>query len=112
MRYDLQITSKAEQDILEAVDYIEFVLYNTTAADALLDNVDQTLSDLSFMPDKHPLIDDPVLKAWGIRFITVDNYLAFYLIDEPGRTVYIVRFLFSARDWLTILKEGNDISDL
>ena len=51
-------------------------------------------------------MDDPVLKAWGIRFTLVKNYIAFYVISENNHTVYIVRFLYGKRDWITILKQG------
>ena len=106
MRYDIHITHTAENDINDAADYIEFILLNPTAADDLLDDAEAEIKRLTSFPEKHQLIDDPVLQAWGIRFIVVNNYLAFYVISEPEKTVYIVRFLYTKRDWITILKKG------
>lgn len=34
------------------------------------------------------------MAGWGIRFIMVNNYLAFYTIDEDKKVVIIVRFLY------------------
>ena len=82
MTYSIHITTKGEQDIIEAADYIEFTLLNPAAADSLLDAIEEEVGKLIFMPEKHQIIDDPVLKKWEIRMIPVKNYLAFYVIDE------------------------------
>ena len=104
MNYSLHITRKAEADLNSAVDYIEFTLLNPQAADDLLDKVEAEISKLSYMPQTHRLVDDPVLNTWGIRFITVNNYMAFFTINEQTKTVYIVRFLYGKRNWIEILK--------
>ena len=57
------------------------------------------------MPEKLRLVDDPVLAVWGIRFIRVNNYLAFYTIDEDKKVVIIVRFLYQKSNWNTILRQ-------
>ena len=106
MKYELHITRAAENDLNEAADYIEFVLMSPQAADHLLDAVEETLPTLSEFAERHALVDDPVLKAWGIRFVQIKNYLAFYTIDESEKRVYIVRFLYGKRNWISILKNG------
>ncbi len=106
MKYELYITRSAENDLNEAADYIEFVLMNPQAADDLLDAVEETLPTLSEYAERHALVDDPVLKAWGIRFVQIRNYLAFYAISETEQKVYIVRFLYGKRNWISILKNG------
>ena len=106
MKYELYITRAAENDLNEAADYIEFVLMSPQAADHLLDAVEETLPTLSEFAERHALVDDPVLKAWGIRFVQIKNYLAFYTIDESEKRVYIVRFLYGKRNWISILKNG------
>ena len=106
MSYGIHITRAAERDLNSAVDYIEFVLFNPQAADALLDEAEMKIGELSIFPERFSLVDDPVLKAWGIRFTLVKNYIAFYVVSEENRTIYIVRFLYGKRDWITILKHG------
>lgn len=107
MNYTIQFTQTAEQDVIEAADYIEFILYNPTAADKLLDDIEETLNELAYMPETHAVVDDPVLMTWGIRFVKVNNNLAFYVIDEKSKIVYIVRFLYFARDWAAILTDAG-----
>ena len=94
MSYQLHITSTAEHDIMRAVDYIEFTLKNPQAADNLLDAVTKQIGTLSEFPQKFRIVDDPVLASWEIRFVIINNYLAFYTINEEKQTVIVVLFLY------------------
>ena len=104
MTYRIHITAKAERDLMEAADYIEFTLLNSKAANDLLDLAESEISQLAFMPQKYPPVDDPVLNAWGIRLLVINHYLAFYIIDEHSGVVHIVRFLYGKRNWVSILR--------
>lgn len=106
MNYEVHITRAAENDLNEAADYIEFVLLNPQAADDLLNTVEETLPTLAQYAQRYALVDEPVLRAWGIRFVQIKNYLAFYTISEEEQKVYIVRFLYGKRNWISILKNG------
>ena len=97
MSFQLHITSTAEHDIMRAVDYIEFVLKNPQAADNLLDAVTKQIGTLSDFPQKFRLVDDPVLTSWEIRFVIINNYLAFYTINKEKKTVTVVRFLYKKK---------------
>lgn len=106
MSYTIHITSAAERDIVRAADYIEFTLKNPTAADHLLDVATEQINSLSDMPEKFPLVDDPVLASWKIRFVIVNNYLAFYTVDKETQRVIVVRFLYQKSNWNSILRKG------
>ena len=99
MSYQVYITSTAEHDIMHAADYIEFTLKNPDAATERIDS----LADL---PQKFHPADDPILASWGIRFVKINNYLAFYTIDKEKQTVIIVRFLCQKSNWTSILQQG------
>ena len=106
MEYAVHVTKKAEQDLVEAIDYIDHVLRNPQAADRLLDSAEEEIGKLAFMPKKHKLADDSVLASWGIRFIAVGGYLAFYIVDDDREVVHIVRFLHGRRNWASLLNSG------
>lgn len=106
MSYNIHITSVAERDLNNAADHIEFVLKNPKAADDLLDEAEKQINLLSDFPEKFRLVDDPVLASWGIRFVIIDNYLAFYTIDAEHNLVTIVRFLYQKSNWNAILRKG------
>ena len=110
MSYDIHITSVAERDLNRAADHIEFVLKNPKAADDLLNEAEKQINSLSDFPEKFRLVDDPVLASWGIRFDIVNNYLAFYTIDQKKKLVIVLRFLYQKSNWNVILR--NDISSI
>ena len=104
MSYHLHITNVAARDISQAADYIEFVLKNPKAADDLLEETDQKINALLPFPQEHPIVEDKLLAAWGIRFTQIKNYLAFYVVEENQVTV--IRFLYAKSNWISILKVG------
>ncbi|MCM1542389.1 MAG: type II toxin-antitoxin system RelE/ParE family toxin [Blautia sp.] len=106
MKYAIHITAAAEQDMVNASDYIEFILKNPQAADDLLDEANLKINTLSAFPCKLALVDDPLLASWGIRFTRVRNYLAFYVVSEEMHLVTIIRFLYGKSNWKFLLKSG------
>ncbi len=106
MSYNIYITAAAERDLIRAADHIEFVLKNPKADDDLLDEAEIQINSLSDFPEKFRLVDDPVLASWGIRFVIINGYLAFYTISEEGNRVIVVRFLFQKSNWNAILRQG------
>ena len=106
MNCEIRITAFAEKDLKAAADYIEFVLLNPQAADSLLNEAEEKINELAAYPEKYPLVNDPVLKSDGIRLAAVKNYLIFYTFNRQEQTVFIVRFLYSKRDWIQVLKQG------
>lgn len=116
MNYEVFSTRAANRDMMKAADHIEFVLHNPQAADELLEEAGIKISSLSEFPQRYAVVDDSVLKSWGIRFLQVRNYLAFYVVSESEKRVYIVRFLYGKRDWVSILRStlmgAERVSDL
>ncbi len=106
MSFNIHITSVAERDINRAADHIDHVLKNPKAADDLLDHAEKQINSLCEFPEKFKLVDDPILASWGIRFIVIDNYLAFYIVNAENNLVTVVRFLFQKSNWKTILRQG------
>lgn len=102
MRREVYASRAAQRDLREAVEYIEDVLKNPQAAASLLEELDARVTALSEFAERHAVVDDPVLAAWGIRLLRVGNYLAFYAID--GARVNVVRFLYARRDWIGLLR--------
>ncbi|RDU24180.1 type II toxin-antitoxin system RelE/ParE family toxin [Anaerosacchariphilus polymeriproducens] len=106
MSYRIHITSAAERDLNRAADHIEFVLKNPKVADDLLYEAEKQINSLADFPEKFRLVDDSVLSSWGIRFVIVNGYLAFYTISEEYGLVIVVRFLFQKSNWNSILRQG------
>ena len=97
--YKVIIYPAAKQDLLDIIDYL-----NTLSPDAALryyDLLTEKIASLSHMPERCPHPKDLALAAKGYRYLIVENYLVFYLVDE--NTVQIRRILFSRRDYRYLL---------
>ena len=111
MKYSIFVTGKAKQDLIEAADYIEYTLLNPKAADDLIDRFEKEINNLAFMPEKHQLVNDPVLAAWGIRMIALNNYIVFYTVDKESKSISVIRFLYSKRNWISVLSNDTVTPD-
>ena len=103
--YNVEVTQIAEQDYYKAEAYIKYELYNQKATAGLAKKLHEAIKDLSFFLTKYPICNDDFLRVWEIRFVPVNNYLLFYIVREDEKTVYVLRFLYSRRDWQKILRK-------
>ena len=110
MNYEVHLTRTAREDLNEAADYIEYELMNPQAADEFLVSANDTLSSLKQFAQRYSLVEDPVLRALGIRFVRIKKFLAFYVIAESERKVHIVRVLYERRNWIDLLAEGYTLN--
>ena len=97
--YKIKILPSAKRDLQEIVDYL-----NTLSKDAALECYDLIVSEiasLSTMPERHPHPRDLPLAAKGYRYMSVKNYLVFYMVS--GDTVQIHRIVYARRDYSRLL---------
>jgi plasmid stabilization system protein ParE len=62
--------------------------------------LEDTPNIFSFLPDEY-------LRARGIKYVMIKNYMMFYTINENEKTVDVIRFLYGRRDWKRILELNN-----
>ncbi|HIV80202.1 MAG TPA: type II toxin-antitoxin system RelE/ParE family toxin [Candidatus Avanaerovorax faecigallinarum] len=104
MKFRVDITETAKNDMIEAAEYIDYVLKNPQAADNLIEAIEKEIGSLAIFPERYAVLDDSVLSFFNVRFVRVKDYLAFYVTMEDERLVVILRFLHMRRDWTEILK--------
>lgn len=105
MTYKIIYTQKALADLDAAASYVKLKLCNISASDRIVENFFGEGDSLVAFPTRYPLCNDAFLRAWGIRFVPVKNYLLFYVVREDEGTVYVIRFLYAKRAWQNILRE-------
>lgn len=105
MMYKIIYTQKALADLDAVASYIKLKLCNITASNCIVENFFGEGDSLVAFPTRYPLCNDALLRAWGIRFVPVKNYLLFYVVREAEGTVYVIRFLYAKRAWQNILRE-------
>ena len=99
------ITSKAQADIDETLEYISTVLSNPFAAKALLVSIEKKINNILAFPLSYPSIDNLFVKKQNVRKVVIKSYILYYLYDEENDSVYILRLLYGKRNLDEIIKE-------
>ncbi|MBQ2716471.1 MAG: type II toxin-antitoxin system RelE/ParE family toxin [Clostridia bacterium] len=101
--YSVLIGRQAERDILEAVTYIQEILFQPESARRIYKAIKTQINMLSEMPQRFAVIAEEPYRSMGMRKASAENYLIFYLVNEKEKTVSIVRVLHNRREWTNLL---------
>ncbi|WP_106497264.1 type II toxin-antitoxin system RelE/ParE family toxin [Lentibacillus sp. Marseille-P4043] len=96
-KYTIKFAPKAFEDLDEIYSYITDDLYNEGAADSLLKKIETSVMRLKEFPFSCSFVTDEILKSKGYRKLVIENYIAFYLIEEEEKQVVVMRVLFGAQ---------------
>jgi plasmid stabilization system protein ParE len=107
--YRVEFSPFIPEDIEEIHKYIKETLGNLKAADRLINGLLEKIEYIKKNPYARPLVNDKYLAYLGLRSIRINNYSIFYVIkendDAKKRHIKILRFMYSRRDWINILKD-------
>ncbi|MFA6309329.1 MAG: type II toxin-antitoxin system RelE/ParE family toxin [Clostridia bacterium] len=101
--YTLKLTLKAEKDLDDIYQYITTKLFAGIAAQNLLIRIENEIMLVKEFPHSCSLVRDNALRKKGYRKLIVDNFIAFYLINEDKKQVIIMRVLYGASNYTNIL---------
>lgn len=102
-QYHVFLSDAAYADLNRAVSYLKHELLEPHAANALIDEMQNTIEGLSQMPYRYEIVSQHDIADIPLRKCMVGNYLLFYSIEESDKCVNIIRILYSRRDWMNIL---------
>lgn len=108
-KYRIITTKKVEADIQSNVKYIRRSLHNKTAAEKLIDDVDEAIISLGHLPHRYGLIDLGHRTNLGIRAMILRKYKIYYFIDEQKESVEILRMLHNLQDEFKELMTDENI---
>ena len=97
--YEIRLLQVAEDDLREIINYI--AVDDPTAAMALLDKIENSLSGLTSFPLLGKIPAEEALAGMGYRFLTVNNYLVFYTVEE--KIIWVHRIIHGARNYISLL---------
>lgn len=97
--YKLAYTPEARDDLHKINTYISDTLFAPQAAENLLEKIRLLIENLQ----NFPLLGKKIDVAHTLRWLKLENYMIFYDVDENAETVYIMRVLFGASDYLNLL---------
>lgn len=91
-------TEDAQQDLQGVFDYIKNILLEPAIATNQTNRIMDAVDSLSHMPFRHRLFDKEPWHSKGLRVLSIDNYLIFYLPIETQTAVAIIRIMYAGRD--------------
>ena len=101
--FHVRFTPLAYEDMDEIDDYISVTLGNLEAAEKLLSKIEQELQHLTRYPRIGAQPRDTFLASKGYRKLVVENYLVFYILHDTEHEVVVMRVLYGAREYRSLL---------
>ena len=101
MKYKVQYSPEALNDLDEIWEYILLDLGNPDAAENVVNKMMDTIDALESFPERGAPLSSVVDIESNYRFVLSGNYMAFYRVEE--KMVQIDRILYQGRDYLKIL---------
>jgi toxin ParE1/3/4 len=103
--FTVNYTTPAEEDLISIFEYISNILKAPSAAENLLNEIEEQTKVLEENPFIYPLAKDEYINKQGIRHIGVKNYFLFYTIEEGRNIISVIRIMYARRDWINLLRE-------
>ncbi|MDR0930866.1 MAG: type II toxin-antitoxin system RelE/ParE family toxin [Clostridiales bacterium] len=101
--FKLNLTESGKRDILEIGRYIFDQFESPVAAVNTVKRIEATIRKIPDNPYIYPKVRDDRLAAMGYRSVVINNYVAFFVIDEDEKIVSVDRVLYGRRNWVHIL---------
>jgi toxin ParE1/3/4 len=95
-KYTVRLLRAAEDDFTEIISYI--AAEKPDAVESLAQRIEHSLRLLATNPYLGRVPKDAALLDLGYRYLIVQNYLIFYVVEE--RTIVVHRIVHGARDFL------------
>lgn len=103
MKWKVKYSAEAKRDLEGIYDYISSVLLEPQIARGQVERIISSVKKLDSMPQRYRLCDYELWRNQGVRFLTVDNYIAFYLPNETDNSVTVIRIMYGGRDIKNLL---------
>jgi len=101
MKYNINYSPKALQDLDEIWDYITKDLFNPEAAENVVNAVLDAVDVLEDFPESGAPLEPHIDLDTPYRFVTAGNYIAFYRFEDNA--IYVDRVLYKKRNYANLL---------
>ena len=102
-KYTIIIEKYAQKDIESIYNYICNNLVNKEAAVKLLNKINKKFDSIALFPKSAPLINNDYVKNKNIRKLLIDNYIAFYEVDDKNKEIRVIRIMYGMQNYIEIL---------
>ncbi|MDD6488910.1 MAG: type II toxin-antitoxin system RelE/ParE family toxin [Clostridia bacterium] len=103
MEYKVKLTPQAVEQIQQTVSYISHNLLEPETAKRWSVLLKKEINSLNFMPQRFPLTEEEPWHSYGIRKMTIKNFLVYYLIDDDKKQVSITAVIYGRHNQINAL---------
>ena len=96
--YRVDYSRDGADDLLNIKGYVEQVFGSPRTARRQVNAIRETVRRLEAMPARHPIIEEGAMERRRVRRLNVGSFAIFYVVDEEGHRVSIVRIVGGRRD--------------
>lgn len=101
--YKVIIEQTAERDLISILSYISNVLKELQISKRIFESIREQVLSLESLPYRFEVVNEEPFASMGIRKIPVENYTAFYYIDEKEKAIHVFRILYNRREWKNLI---------
>lgn len=105
MEYQVKLTDYAVEQMQNIVRYISKVLQSPDTAQRWMEKIKLEISSLRTMPNRYPLTFEEPWHSEGVHKMPVENFLVYYWINEPQKTVWVTVVVYGRRDQIQALRD-------
>ena len=102
-KYSLKLTPRANKDLEEIYNYISKELHAEESATKILAKIETSIMTLKKFPLSCNYVADEFLRLKGYRKLIVDNYIAFYIVNEEKEYIVVMRVLYGRQKYQSLL---------
>jgi toxin ParE1/3/4 len=105
MTFEVIVMPQADKDMRGIFEYIAFELKAPMNAANQLDRLEEQIEKLDTFPTAYSQYKDEPWFSRGLRYVSVDNYLVYFIADKEKEIVYVIRVMYSKQDSQEFLNE-------
>lgn len=106
--YRIFYTPDAHEDIRRIYSHIAFRLREKRTASGQIDRIRKEVASLKNFPERYSTVDWEPWASVKMRKMSVDNYVVYYQVDTPTKTVAVARIVYGGRDMEHIISTDWD----
>ena len=102
-KYKIIIEKWTQKDIESIYNYICINLVNKESAIKLLNKINEKFDSIALFPKSAPLLNNDYVTNKNIRKLLIDNYIAFYEVDDINKEIRIIRIIYGMQNYIDVL---------
>ena len=109
--YAVWYSPVSKQDLKSIYTYIAYDLRAKDTAKGQVNRIRKEIRSLSDLPERCAPVDWEPWHGMGMRKMSVDNYLIYYLVHHETNEVEIARIFYGGRNITGIIQSDSDTTE-